>query len=221
MEAVYEWIRSLVFYLILMTTVLNFLPDRKYEKYLRLFTGMVFILLVFGPLGDLTGLEERMAGAFGRITFQNDVKLLQREIADADGTRMKRLADSYRRAVETDLMTMAESACLHSRPALSAMVIRQAETVVEEDPERPGFGSVLEVKLIVGIPESGSPGPLEGDTEAFRGQGAETWSREENGREAGLERRRRANREIGNLKTRIGEYYGVEEGRIRIDLEDE
>ena len=48
MEAVYEWIRSLVFYLILMTTVLNFLPDRKYEKYLRLFTGMVFILLVFG-----------------------------------------------------------------------------------------------------------------------------------------------------------------------------
>ena len=188
MEAVYEWIRSLVFYLILMTTVLNFLPNRKYEKYLRLFTGMVFILLVFGPLGDLTGLEERMAGAFGRITFQNDVKLLQREIADADGTRMKRLADSYRRAV---------------------------------DPERPGFGSVLEVKLIVGIPGSGDPGPLEGDTEAFRGQGAETWSREENGREAGLERRRRANREIGNLKTRIGEYYGVEEGRIRIDLEDE
>ena len=212
MEAVYEWIRSLVFYLILMTTVLNFLPDRKYEKYLRLFTGMVFILLVFGPLGDLTGLEERMAGAFGRITFQNDVKLLQREIADADGTRMKRLADSYRRAVETDLMTMAESAGLECR---------QAETVVEEDPERPGFGSVLEVKLIVGIPESGSPGPLEGDTEAFRGQGAETWSREDNGREAGLERRRRANREIGNLKTRIGEYYGVEEGRIRIDLEDE
>lgn len=153
MEAVYEWIRSLVFYLILMTTVLNFLPDRKYEKYLRLFTGMVFILLVFGPLGDLTGLEERMAGAFGRITFQNDVKLLQREIADADGTRMKRLADSYRRAVETDLMTMAESAGLECR---------QAEAVVEEDPERPGFGSVLEVKLIVGSPEAGAGAPGRG-----------------------------------------------------------
>lgn len=124
---------------------------------------MVFILLVFGPLGDLTGLEERMAGAFGRITFQNDVKLLQREIADADGTRMKRLADRYRRAVETDLMTMAESAGLECR---------QAEAVVEEDPERPGFGSVLEVKLIVGIPGSGDPGPLEGDTEAFRGPGS-------------------------------------------------
>ena len=70
MEAVYEWIRSLVFYLILMTTVLNFLPDRKYEKYLRLFTGMVFILLVFGPLGDLTGLEQRIAGHMGRIEFE-------------------------------------------------------------------------------------------------------------------------------------------------------
>lgn len=81
------------------------------------------------------------------------MKLLQREIADADGTRMKRLADRYRRAVETDLMTMAESAGLECR---------QAEAVVEEDPERPGFGSVLEVKLIVGIPESGSRGPWKG-----------------------------------------------------------
>lgn len=212
MEAVYEWIRSLVFYLILMTTVLNFLPDRKYEKYLKLFTGMVFILLVFGPLADRTGLEERMAGAFGRITFQNDVKLLQREIADADGMRMKRLADSYRRAVETDLMTMAESAGLECR---------RAEAAVVEDPESPGFGTVSEVWLTVGIPGGGSVETLGGNTERLPGQGAETWSREESSREAGLERRRRANREIGNLKTRIGEYYGVEEGRIWIDLEDE
>lgn len=51
MEAVYEWIRSLVFYLILMTTVLNFLPDRKYEKYLRLFTGWYSFSWCSGPWG--------------------------------------------------------------------------------------------------------------------------------------------------------------------------
>lgn len=149
MEAVYEWIRSLVFYLILMTTVLNFLPDRKYEKYLRLFTGMVFILLVFGPWGILQGWRNAGPGAFGRITFQNDVKLLQREIADADGTRMKRLADSYRRAVETDLMTMAESAGLECR---------QAEAVVEEDPERPGLRFSAGGEADRGDPRKREPG---------------------------------------------------------------
>lgn len=87
---------------------------------------------------------------------------------------MKRLADSYRRAVETDLMTMAESAGLECR---------QAEAVVEEDPERPGFGSVLEVKLIVGIPGSGSRGPWKGirrpsgDRERKPGAGRKTAAR--------------------------------------------
>lgn len=212
MEAVYEWIRSLVFYLILMTTVLNFLPDRKYEKYLRLFTGMVFILLVFGPLGDLTGLEERMAGAFGRITFQNDVKLLQREIADADGTRMKQAggqvpAGGGNRSYD------------HGGECRSGMQTGRGSGGGGSGASGLRFSAGGEADR--GDPRKRDPGPLEGDTEAFRGQGAETWSREENGREAGLERRRRANREIGNLKTRIGEYYGVEEGRIRIDLEDE
>ena len=69
MEEIYGWIGSLVFYLILMTMILSLIPDKKYEKYLRLFTGMIFILLVFGPFTDLSGLEARMAGIFERLTF--------------------------------------------------------------------------------------------------------------------------------------------------------
>ena len=90
-----EWVRGLAFYLILMTVVLNLLPDKTYEKYLRLFTGMVFILLVFRPFADLTGLEARMAGAFERITFQNDAKLLKREIMEAEEVRLKKLTESF------------------------------------------------------------------------------------------------------------------------------
>lgn len=86
MEEIYGWIGSLVFYLILMTMILSLIPDKKYEKYLRLFTGMIFILLVFGPFADLSGLEARMAGIFERLTFQNDAKLLQKEIEDAAGS---------------------------------------------------------------------------------------------------------------------------------------
>ena len=50
MEGIYQWIRSLVFYLILMTMLMNLLPDKKYENYLRLFTGVVFLLLFFSAV---------------------------------------------------------------------------------------------------------------------------------------------------------------------------
>lgn len=181
MSGIYEWVRSLVFYLILMTMILNLMPNRKYEKYLRLFTGSIFILLVFGPFADLSGVEERMAGAFERLTFQNDVRLLQKEIADTDGRRLARLMDGYKEAVETDLRVMAEGISVECQ---------SVEAVLETDAESGELGRVLEVNMQVG---------LAGNKK---------------------EQRIQANREIGNLKKRIGEYYGLEEGKITIYLED-
>lgn len=133
-----EWVRGLAFYLILMTVVLNLLPDKTYEKYLRLFTGMVFILLVFRPFADLTGLEARMAGAFERITFQNDAKLLKREIMEAEEVRLKKLTESFQAAVELDLKTMAEG---------SGLVCKSVEITLNEDGESESFGALLSVKM--------------------------------------------------------------------------
>ena len=88
---IYEWIRSLVSFMILMTVIMNLLPDKKYEKYLRLFTGMVFLLLFFAPISNLNRIEAQMAEAFERITFRTDARLLEKEIQDTDGARMQNL----------------------------------------------------------------------------------------------------------------------------------
>lgn len=201
MGRVYEWIRSMVFYLILMTMILNLLPDKKYEKYLRLFTGTVFLLLVCSPYTDLTGLEAQVAGAFERLTFQNDAKLLKREIEDTDGKRMERLVEEYADAVKMDLQTMAEGISLECL---------DVEIFLDTDPEGGTFGKIQGVEMSVGI-----AGEEEEAVMVSGGNG-------EN-REAGAENERRlrreANREISDLKKRIGEYYGLEEGNIAINLE--
>ena len=62
MKAVENWVRDIVFYMIFVTMVMNLLPDPKYEKYLRLFAGAVMILLAFGPVLRITGMETAMAG---------------------------------------------------------------------------------------------------------------------------------------------------------------
>ena len=46
MEELFNWIRNITYYLIFITVVGNLLPDKKYEKYIKLFAGMVLILLV-------------------------------------------------------------------------------------------------------------------------------------------------------------------------------
>lgn len=204
MEEIYGWVRGLVFYLILMTMVLNLLPDKKYEKYLRLFTGMIFIMLVFRPFMDLGGLEERMAGVFERITFQNDAKLLQRELKDVSETRLSRLVDGYRQAVELDIKTMAEG--------FSVVPVR-VQVELETNPDSDGFGRLLSVELDVTV--------LDSYAENGTGAGRAGISADGEDTEEARSKRIEANREISRLRKKIGEYYGVEEGKIKIQLEDE
>lgn len=97
---VYEWIRNLAFYVILSTMLLSLLPDKKYEKYLKLFMGMVFFLLVISPLASWTGTEDQVVEAFARITFENDVEMLRKELEDVEERRAEILIEYYEEMAE-------------------------------------------------------------------------------------------------------------------------
>ena len=99
MKAVENWVRDIVFYMIFVTMVMNLLPDPKYEKYLRLFAGAVMILLAFGPVLRITGMETAMAGIFEKITFENDVRTLKEELGAADERRIREFYGRYRASV--------------------------------------------------------------------------------------------------------------------------
>ncbi len=103
MKMIYEWICSLISYMILMTMITNLLPDHKYEKYLRLFSGVVFLLLVISPFTNLTGTAAQMAAAFEQIAFQTDVEAMKQEIANVDRERLERLTEEYERAAQENL----------------------------------------------------------------------------------------------------------------------
>lgn len=134
MRAVESWVRDIVFYMIFITMVMNLLPDPKYEKYLRLFAGAVLILLVFGPLARAAGVETAMAGLFEKITFENDARALKEELGAADERRIAEFYERYRAAVESDIMSMAESDGLEC----VSVSVQAAES-----------GNVSHVKLVV------------------------------------------------------------------------
>ena len=57
-DKIYEWVKNLSFYLVLVTALLQMLPDSDYRKYIRFFTGLVLIALLLTVLktvhaGDL------------------------------------------------------------------------------------------------------------------------------------------------------------------------
>lgn len=86
LDAAYEWIKNLAFYLVIMTAVLEVLPGDTYRKYIRFFTGLVMILLVVTPILKLTGSYGQFQAKYQRKEqeFQMEIERQRKIFEEAD-----------------------------------------------------------------------------------------------------------------------------------------
>ena len=204
MEGLYEWIRNITYYLIFMTVVTNLLPDKKYEKYFRLFAGMVLILLA---------------------------SELSAQLTDMEGVRLKSMVSQYEEAVENDLRTMAESSGFICRKAeagidgdekketfghvvsVSLRLASDSSGQADQGGSSSGIQPVEPVEPVEPIE------PVERIRVELNG-GSEEVS-ETIGASAGQpDKRQEENSALAGLRRRISEYYDLEEQDIEIQLEN-
>ena len=60
MDLVYEWMKNLVFYSLLVSIVTNVMPNSEYQKYIRFFLGMLLIVVAVTPVLKVLNLDETM-----------------------------------------------------------------------------------------------------------------------------------------------------------------
>ena len=63
-EALYSWVKNVIYFMIFLSAACNLLADAKYEQYIRFFAGALLILLTFGPLLGGTGLDQQIQRLF-------------------------------------------------------------------------------------------------------------------------------------------------------------
>ena len=54
-QEIYQWMKNLAFFHVLTTAILHILPDKRYEQYVRLFMGLLLILLICTPVFAVVG----------------------------------------------------------------------------------------------------------------------------------------------------------------------
>lgn len=72
----YEWIRSIAFYMVLVTAVIQVLPNHTYKKYIRFFTGMILILLLMTPILKMFDMET-FQEVFTDETYQQEMERIK------------------------------------------------------------------------------------------------------------------------------------------------
>ncbi len=218
MDGLLKWIGNILYFLIFLTIAENLLPGQKYNRYIRLFAGMILILLVIEPVTRTLHLEDRLAGYFKSFSFRQDAEDLSREILGVEKQRLSQIIDRYEQAVETDVRVMAAEM---GYDAVSA------EVMIDQDPESGNYGSVVYIEMKIGQQKSGDDsreewavqavGPVEPVAVSVEGEEQRNSERSTDTHQ----REQSRNEELDQLKRKVERYYGLETGKVEIRFEGE
>lgn len=140
LEGIYAWTCSIAGYFLFVTVLEQLLPGKKYGKYVRLFSGMVLILLVVQPLTDREAVEAQITRDYETLLFQYEAGDLKEEILGIEHQRLEQIIRQYEEAVEGDIRMMAED---------GGVDVRDCQVTICADQEKEAFGTVSSVKLAV------------------------------------------------------------------------
>lgn len=71
-QAVYQWVRNLAVYYIVLTAVIQVMPNRQYGSYIRYFMGVLLILIITSPLLELLHLDGVMDARFRQELLEEE-----------------------------------------------------------------------------------------------------------------------------------------------------
>lgn len=81
---IYQWIKNLAFFHVLTTAVLHILPDKRYEQHIRLFMGLLLILLICTPVFAIVGKSSQFLDGFQKYYGEKEKERMETE---AEGIR--------------------------------------------------------------------------------------------------------------------------------------
>lgn len=139
MEQLMNWVRQIAFFLIFMSVFYQFVPDKKYKSYLKLFASLVLIVLTMNPLMELFDFQKQLDFNQDVFAYPREVEEFRLKAEQAQGQQYEDILKNYRQTVEEQLERMAERFGLYI-----------SSCDIELSGETESFGQVTMVRLTVG-----------------------------------------------------------------------
>lgn len=76
-DYLYEWLKNLAFYMILLTAVIRVLPNNQYQKYIRFFAGLILVVLLMTPVLKLTGMKDSFSKLYKSAAYEQEAKEIE------------------------------------------------------------------------------------------------------------------------------------------------
>lgn len=138
MNFLYDTVKTIVFYLILVAIVMNLLGTSSYKKYVAMFTGMLLIYIMLSPLMKLVNLATTMDYRTNENYYKTDVKEFSMDITEGEEEQRKYILEKYKKKI-TDQISL--------HVVGKNLSIVQCTIEVQEDQKLSDYGAVTSVYL--------------------------------------------------------------------------
>ncbi len=85
MDFLYEWMKNLAFYMIIITVGLQMIPNNSYKKYIEFFTGLILIIMLMSPILKIFGIEKDFHEFYNNAEYEQKVKEIEKATEYLEG----------------------------------------------------------------------------------------------------------------------------------------
>ena len=98
----YQWLQNIAFYLILITAIIQIIPNHSYKKYIRFFTGLILIILLSEPILKAVGMQMTFSELYDSAAYKQKIREIEETTKYLEGISLEGIEKEEAGAIEVE-----------------------------------------------------------------------------------------------------------------------
>ncbi len=134
----YEWVRNIIYYLIMIGIVLNILPDKKYEKYVKMVFGIIIIMVLISPIFNFLDLSEKLDVSLMEKIYLQELENNETSFADIAKKQKETLFEEYENEMSQGIKDIVEK---------NGLWVRSVDIEICTDETDENYGKIMYMRI--------------------------------------------------------------------------
>lgn len=100
---IFVWVKNILIYLVVVTIIENLLPESKYMKYTKVFSGMILIIIVITPFIKLVGINGYLDNSIIDYKFNYETEKIEKQNKMLSKKQQQYIINSYKKELEKQI----------------------------------------------------------------------------------------------------------------------
>ncbi len=138
MQSLYEWMKDIIIFMILVTVIMNLLGKSSFKKYVGIVTGLLLVLYVIKPLIALAGNSDFFDFAFNSYNYKLQSEDMTNKILEMEESSNQAIATEYKKLLMEQTNKLLKSKGLY---------VTNLNIEVDDDITSETYGTILQMDV--------------------------------------------------------------------------